>query len=74
MKARIQGNTIILPRGIIRSVNLPQNGECEVKKEKDGIKIKKLASKAENIIAFLKSNRKSISIDEVISISIPEVD
>jgi len=74
MKAQIKNGAVLLPKKIMKSIHLPENGECEIKQEKDEIKIRKTVPRPKNIIAFLKSKRKQVSINEIISISTPEVD
>ena len=41
MKAQIKNGAVILPKKIIKSSHLPENGECEIIAENEEIKILK---------------------------------
>ena len=42
MRVLIENGKVCIPKEIIKKVNLPENGECEVEVSKDGLKILKL--------------------------------
>lgn len=78
MKALIKNYTIMLPKKVIKSAHVPENGECEVTTAKNTIKLSKY-KEAKNripvphdIIDDIKSSNVICSIEKMASNEIVE--
>ena len=52
MKAQIKNGAVLLPKKVIKSIHLPENDECEIKQEKDEIKIRKTVPRQSRTISL----------------------
>ncbi len=72
MRAIIQGNTIILPKEIIKKAHLPKNGECEVIADEKEIRITRPAPKPKYLLNLLRKPAKKIPIEKMIEMEVVE--
>ena len=73
MEAVVKNGTIILPEEIIKEVNFPKNGKCEVEVIEKEIRILKPAPTPKALIELLK-NPITLPIDEIVRVSEPDID
>ncbi len=68
MKAQIRKGADILPKKLMKSIHLPENGECEIIAEKEEIKIinKNVLPIPYDVIEDIKNSKVTCSIDKMV--------
>ncbi len=74
MKVQIKNGAILLPKKIMKSIHLPENGECEVELKQEEIRIFRPAPTPKAMLELLKKPRHAVSIKDIIKFSEPEID